>query len=66
MYYTAVLKHCMKIRYYLGLFQKLSAWGGIFFLDPSIPRTHVESEPPRPPGHVSALINPPHYGSNTP
>ena len=24
------------------------------------------SEPPRPPGHASALINPPHYGSNMP
>ena len=37
-----------------------------FFLDPSTPRTHMGSEPPRPPGHVSALINPPHYGSNIP
>ena len=40
--------------------------GHFFFSDPSIPRTHMESEPPRPPGHVSALINLPHYGSNTP
>ena len=37
-----------------------------FFSDPSTPRTHMESEPPRPPGHISALINLPHYGSNTP
>ena len=40
--------------------------GHIFFSDPSIPRTHMESEPPDPRGHVSALINLPHYGSNTP
>ena len=40
--------------------------GGTFFFRPSTPRTHMESEPPRPPGHVSALINLPHYGSNTP
>ena len=32
--------------------------GPHFFSDPSTPRTHMESEPPRPPGHVSALINP--------
>ena len=51
----------------LGLFQKLSSGGELFFSDPSTPRTHMESEPPpRPPGHVSALINLPHYGSNTP
>ena len=37
-----------------------------FFQTPPTPRTHMESEPPRPPGHVSALINPPHYGSNMP
>ena len=43
--------------------------GAQFFSDPSIPRarTNMDSEPPpRPPGHVSALINPPHYGSNMP
>ena len=41
--------------------------GGVFFQTPP-PPGHVESEPPDPwpPGHVSALINPPHYGSNTP
>ena len=38
--------------------------GATFFSDPSTPRTNMESEPPWPPGHVSALINPPHYGSN--
>ena len=32
--------------------------GGTFFSDPSTPRTHMESEPPRLPGHISALINP--------
>ena len=44
----------------LGLFQKLSSggWATFFFSDPSTPRTHMESEPPRPSGHVSALINP--------
>ena len=44
----------------------LGGWAACFFSDPSTPRTHVESEPPRPLGHVSALINPPHYGSNMP
>ena len=32
--------------------------GPHFFSDPSTPRTHIESEPPRPAGHISALINP--------
>ena len=40
--------------------------GGCIFSDPSSPRTHMESELPQPPGHVSALLNPPHYGSNMP
>ena len=46
----------------LGLFQKLSSGGGgplFFFSDSSTPKTRMESEPPRPPGHVSAFINPP-------
>ena len=53
---------------FLGLFQKLSSGGGgqQFLSDPSTPRTNMESEPPRPPGHVSALITPPHYGSSMP
>ena len=42
------------------------SWGA-HFSDPSTPRTHMESEPPpQLPGHVSALINLPHYGSNMP
>ena len=49
-----------------GCSKNYSQGGHFFFPDPSTPRTHMESEPPRPPGHVSALINLPHYGSNTP
>ena len=52
---------------YLGLFQKLSAGGGHFFLQTSPPPGQTWSQsPPRPPGHVSALINTPHYGANMP
>ena len=41
--------------------------GHIFFSDPCTPRTHMESEPPPTPRtRISALINLPHYGSNTP
>ena len=39
--------------------------GAHFFQTPP-PPGETWSQPPRPPGHVSALINPPHYGSNTP
>ena len=49
-----------------GCSRKYPRGGPHFFSDPSTPRTHMESESPRPPGHVSALINLPHYGSNTP
>ena len=50
---------------HLGLFQKLS-WGGTFFFRPLHPQDTQGVGAPRPPGHVSALINPPHYGSNMP
>ena len=49
----------------LGLFQKLS-WGGTFFFRPLHPQDTHGVRAPQPPGHVSALINPPHYVSNTP
>ena len=49
----------------LGLFQKLS-WGAHFFSRHFHPQDTHGVGAPRPPGHVSALINPPHYGSNTP
>ena len=39
--------------------------GGIFFRPLHPQDTHGVGAP-RPPGHVSALINPPYYGSNTP
>ena len=41
--------------------------GGHIFFQTSPPPGHTWSQsPPRPPGHVSALINAPHYGSNMP
>ena len=42
--------------------------GGTFFFQTPPPPGHTwsQSPPPRPPGHVSALINLPHHGSNTP
>ena len=40
--------------------------GPTFFQTPPPPGHTWESEPPRPPGHVNALINPPRCGSNTP
>ena len=50
----------------LGLFQKLSLGGAHIFLRPLHPQDTHGVRAPRPPGHVSALINLPHYGSNTP
>ena len=50
---------------HLGLFQKLS-WGATFFFRPLHPQDTRGVRAPRPPGHISALINLPHYGSNTP
>ena len=50
----------------LGLFQKLSSGGATFFFRPLHPQDTHGVRAPRPPGHVSALINPPHYGSNMP
>ena len=49
----------------LGLFQKLS-WGGHIFCRQLHPQDKHGVGAPQPPGHVSALINPPHYGSNMP
>ena len=41
--------------------------GGTFFFQTPPPPGHTWSQSPsRPPGHVSALINPPQYGSNMP
>ena len=40
--------------------------GGTFFFRPLHPQDTHGVRAPRPPGHVSALINLPHYGSNTP
>ena len=41
--------------------------GATFFFQTPPPPGHTWSQsPPRPPEHVSALINLPHYGSNTP
>ena len=40
--------------------------GWIFFQTPPPPGQTSSQSPPRPPGHVSALINLPHYGSNMP
>ena len=43
--------------------------GGAFFFQTPPPPGHTWSQsapPPRPSGHVSASINQPHYGSNTP
>ena len=39
--------------------------GTFFFQTPPSPGHTWSRSPPRPPGHVSALINLPHYGSNT-
>ena len=39
--------------------------GGTFFFRPLHPQDTHGVRAPRPPGHVSALINLPHYGSNT-
>ena len=41
-------------------------WGGTFFFRPLHPQDTQGVGAPRPPGHVSALIKPPHYGSNMP
>ena len=50
------------------LFQKLSSGVGwaTFFFRPLHPQDTYGVRAPRPPGHVSALINPPHYGPNMP
>ena len=57
---------CCRVWSVLGLFQKLS-WGGhIFFFRSLHPQDKHGVRAPRPPGHVSALINQPHYGSNMP
>ena len=40
--------------------------GGHFFFRPLHPQDTHGVRAPRPPGNVSALINPPHYGSNMP
>ena len=40
--------------------------GGTFFFRPLHPQDTHGVRAPRPPGHVSALINPPHYGANMP
>ena len=40
--------------------------GGAFYFRPLHPQDTHGVRAPRPPGHVSALIDPPHYGSNTP
>ena len=40
--------------------------GGHIFFRPLHPQDKHGVGAPRPPGHVSALINPPHYGSNVP
>ena len=40
--------------------------GGHIFFRPLHPQDTHGVRAPRPPGHVSALINLPHYGSNTP
>ena len=40
--------------------------GPHFFFRPLHPQDTQGVRAPRPPGHVSALINPPHYGSNMP
>ena len=40
--------------------------GATFFFRPLHPQETQGVRAPRPPGHVSALINPPHYGSNMP
>ena len=51
----------------LGLFQKLSLGGGPhFFSRPLHTQDTHGVRAPQPPGHISALINPPHYGSNIP
>ena len=39
--------------------------GALFFFRPLHPQDTHGVRAPRPPGHVSALINLPHYGSNT-
>ena len=40
--------------------------GGTFFFRPLHPQATHGVRAPRPPGHASALINLPHYGSNMP
>ena len=40
--------------------------GGTSFFRPLHPQDKHGVRAPRPPGHVSVLINPPHYGSNMP
>ena len=64
---AAKCRGCMEQSRTLGLFQKLSSRGvsHIFFRPLHLQDTQGVGAP-RPPGHVSALINPPHYGSNMP
>ena len=40
--------------------------GAHFIFRPLHPQDTQEVRAPRPPGHVSALIKPPYYGSNMP
>ena len=70
-YHTSRLLWIVSLRFgsvkRLGLFQKLSSgrWA-TFFSDPSTPQDTHGVRAPRPPGQISALINPPHYGANMP
>ena len=63
-FYRSVIESVIALT--LGLFQKLSSRGPLFFFRPLHPQDTHGVRAPRPPGHVSALIDPPHYGSNMP
>ena len=50
--------HCHNVYKLRAVPEIILGGGPHLFSDPSPPRTHMESEPPNPQRHVSALINP--------
>ena len=55
-----------RVRNALRAVPEIILGGHFFFFRPLHPQDTQGVRAPRPPGHVSALINPPHYGSNMP
>ena len=58
--------YCIAVQVVRAVPEIILRGGHIFFQTPPPPRTHRGVRAPRPPGHVSALIKLPHYGSNMP